>query len=161
MIEHNQIDRVKINCPIPFTFEQLELMVKKCSGLEEDPDLVHDIIQDLIFSEKLSLNPSSNLGDGANVADIFSLGFMVFMKTHFDIDVDPSTLWFSPVSTQIPVKINSVDIEFEDAKIVSNEKVIYEAMLGDQIVTAEQVAELMENEPHDINEDDWEDDLPF
>jgi hypothetical protein len=120
MKQHNQTDRYIINTPIAFTYESLTVLVAKCNGWENQPDLVKQYVDNIIEKGRLELNPSHELGDGANVNDVFSLGFMVYMKKYFDTDVDPSTLWWHPMSEERPKVINDVSIETEEIDMFSD-----------------------------------------
>lgn len=135
---HDQTNRHIINVPIPFTREQLELLVSHFNGWEDDPELVKGYVNRIMNDGAMDLNPSSATGDGANVVDIFNWGFMALMKLHFNKDIDPGILWFHPCRLKIPTRINTIEANEESVIIMSNETVIYstiDAKTG-QIVNA-------------------------
>ena len=110
-------DRHIVNVPIPFTREQLTLLVKHCCGFE--PKDVGHFVNHIIASKKLDLNPSSSLGDGANVVNIFNFGFVTYMKTMHNLDIDPSICWWHPLARWIPTDVRKVDFIKHPVHIVS------------------------------------------
>lgn len=141
MRKHNQTERHIINLPMPFTREQLMMLVMQCNNWDEET--ATPFVDHIIKAGRVDLNPSSALGEGANIVDIFSLGFMTYMKMlSAKIDVDPNILWWHPCSLLRPAKVKSVDIEYEDIEVESNEHVMYHAIEAStgKTVTAEDVA---------------------
>jgi hypothetical protein len=129
MLKVDQTDRHIINVPIPFTEEQLTMLVKHFNGFE-DPETIKAYVAHIIEKKHVVLEPSHELGDGAAMAEIFSYGFMVLMKKFFKIDVDPTILWWHPMSSQIPVKVPEIEIEYQDIELESDQYVIKEAIDG-------------------------------
>jgi hypothetical protein len=88
----------------------------------------------------VDLNPSSALGEGCNIVDIFNTGFMVIMKKVFDIDVDADICWWHPMSPKVISKIGVVEWEEEEVDIASNEHVIthaFDAKTGKTVTAVE------------------------
>lgn len=123
--------------PMPFTEEQLKMIIAHFNGFDDKPDIVQNYYDEIIKYGRVDLNPSSALGDGAEIVDIFSRGFMLVMKQYFDIDVDPTMCWWSPVRRNVCTKVHKVYnekiaestflIEEQEADIESNEHVMYVA----------------------------------
>lgn len=128
MRTHNQQKRHIINVPVPFTEEQLFLLIKHFNGF--DDEVAKRYLDHILKEKRVNLNPSSSLGEGANIVDIFNFGFMARMKEWFNIDVDPSLLWWHPMKIQTPKRIADVAVDYEEVEIESNEDVITEALDG-------------------------------
>ena len=118
----DQSKRYIVNVPMPFTREQLTLLVSHYNGWTEefDKDTVKSYVDHIIDEGRVHLQPSSSLGDGANIVDIFNTGFMVEMKKLFGVNVDPSILWWHPMSKGVPCNIQA-SWDTEEVELISNE----------------------------------------
>ncbi len=152
MRKHDQTKRHVISVPMPFTTEQLTMLIKHCNGWEDDDEIVKNYVDQIIEEGKVNLNPSSSLGDGANIVDIFSYGFMAYMKDHFNVDVDPNMLWFHPCAQQRPAMVKTIEIEYEDVEVESNENVMYMAIDGEtgKPISAEEAAKKCSGNSDDL-----------
>lgn len=124
----NQEGRHIINVPMPFTEEQLRLILTHCNGWENESSTVEDYLKYILEKGELSTNPSSEIGDGANVVDIFSYGLMVYMKVVHKMEIDPVICWWHPCAMERPIRIKSVEIEWGEVEIESDEVVITMAL---------------------------------
>ena len=131
MVSIDQTERTEITVPIPFSVEQLSMLVKFGNGWTEPEtsEMAVEFIEYILKRKQLELNPSHELGDGATVVQMFSLGFMVYMKHYHNMDVDPKILWWHPLSKKVPTKIE-VNIEFDDLVLDSDHKPMRTAIDG-------------------------------
>lgn len=142
----DQTKRHIINVPFPFTEEKLFMLVKYFNGLYgefEDDSLTQEYVDQFIRVGRMELNPSSALGDGANVVDTFNTGFMIDMKKYFDVDVNPDQLWWHPCAGKVLSKVDKLQgdtdvfkLHYEDVDILSNEHVMTTAIdssTGEQV----------------------------
>jgi hypothetical protein len=120
----NQANRHIINVPMPFTEEQLRLILTHCSGWEDEPENVDAYLQHILKTGKVVTAPSHELGHGADIVDIFSLGLMVYMKYHFGIDVDPTICWWHPCTIKCASFIKSVEIEMDEIEVEGDDGVL-------------------------------------
>lgn len=171
---HDQTaDRTIVYVPMPFTEEGLAYIVRHCNGFEDEPDSVDDYVDAILAAQTVDLNPSSELGEGCNIVDIFSFGLMAFAKMQGLPEPDIKQLWFHPCLNRMPVKIKSIEVEKQPCEIISHELVMYEALDGfsGQVVTADQVGAASAKcpgnsdklEAYDKRSDEHQDDdgLPF
>lgn len=106
-----------------------------------DEETAAEYADHIIQAGRMQLNPSSSLGNGADVVDCFSVGYMVLAKKHSNEDIDTSQLWFHPCRSSIPVKITAIEYELVDAEIESNEHTMYFALdKNGKSISAEEAA---------------------
>jgi hypothetical protein len=161
-----------IYVPMPFTEEGLKYIVAVMNGWEDQPDVVQDYVDAIIQEETMSLNPSSHLGEGANIVDIFSFGLMAITKAWQIPPPDINQLWWHPCRNKIPLAIKSIEVEDAPCEVISHEEVMYEAIDANsgKVISAKQLMDSEEtcqgNRDHlekygEEQTDDNEDGLPF
>lgn len=128
-LQHDQTSgRHIIYVPMPFTEDALKYFVSVMNGWEDDPDTVQDYVDAIIEAKTVDLNPSSGLGEGANIVDTFSFGLMAIAKLWGLPAPDRKELWFHPCRNKLPTEIKSIDVESVDCEVISNENIMYSAM---------------------------------
>jgi hypothetical protein len=125
-LKHDQTERHIINVPIPVTRKMLVQFIMIMNSFDEET--AEEYADHIIDEGRVDLNPSSSLGEGANIVDCFTIGWMVYLKKYHNENADIKDLWFHPCRTDIPIKVTAIDWESQPADIDSNEHVMYSAL---------------------------------
>lgn len=110
-----QDNRYVINVPLLFTDESLYKLIN-LFGIQDNE--VEGFANQIKKAGKMDFWPENALGNGADVNQIFSTGFMVVAKKQFNINLDPNTLSWHPFTDKIVSKVIDVNWEEKDVKIV-------------------------------------------
>jgi hypothetical protein len=169
LIHDQSKDRHIINVPMPFTEAGLKYFIATMNGWEDQPDVVQDFVDHIIDEGRVDLNPSSSLGEGANIVDVFSFGLMALAKMFGNPAPNINDLWIHPCRNSIILTVDSINVTKSPVHVKSNEQVMYTALdrKSGAAVTAEEASGNCPGNSDNLeaygkkSNDDDSDELPF
>lgn len=113
-------DKHTIMCPIPFKKSVLIQMIKENTGF--DAKTSEEYADHILEEGIITLNPSSSLGEGANVADIFYLGLQASSKIYPSDGFDLNDLWHHPCRAMV-AELVSIEFRHHPAELTFGDDV--------------------------------------